>query len=576
MNDGNGGEGESPLEQDPSGSGGVFRRIWKYRFHYVIVLPALLLLFIFKVIPLLEDVYGSFVEMDFMGGLSGSHWAGMDNYRRLFALPEFRTAIANTLLLKLYYSAFCGMVALVLALAVSAIGNAKLRGMFTTLFLIPYFIPSLIFAYMALFAISPDYSPFGLHATAWMNAGSFRIAYIATEIVKTVGIPTLIAVAAIGSRHAAMAGGLSQPRSSFLHRNLVPALTAVSAFMIMQFSTILSGDFELIRALSNPLVSAVGDTLDNFRFRSSFMLMDVKLAEPAYALQFIVQFGCSLLAYSLVRKLFAKRLFSPSGGTTATIEASGGGKSKAGLLISATCGLLVIAVVYLLFVYPVTVHSAGPGMDALLNGKMYATYLLLYVASTAVFLLITLTLSFPLTVKDLPGRGLLKGFLVAVLAAGGQSFFDYRLMQEFGLTNTVFAVYIHGFFALVPIFILKSIYSSKHESLRSRFEGRGETYMFFQVYIPRIWKPLVALGAMHFVMLWGDSFTPMLYLSQQNLFPPMMNFYSAQSEVGEGGQFAPATLLRFGALIALPSMLLPLFLRKWLTAEVLTGQARDV
>ncbi|QHW34295.1 hypothetical protein GZH47_28210 [Paenibacillus rhizovicinus] len=574
--------GQSPITQEEwpaSRKDSFFGRVWKYRFHYVIVLPALLLLILFKAVPFMMTVVTSFQDFKVLRGIAHSHWVGWSNYRQMFTAPEFHQVLANTLIMKLIYTGFCGIAALVLALSLSMVAGGKLRSALATLFLIPYFIPAVIFANMVVIVVSSRTSPIGIHSVPLAHSNLFRGLYVCIECMKTIGIPVLIAIGAIGAKHAA---GASDPRRhhvSFFRRNVVPAMLAVSAFMLMQLSTLLSNQFELMYQLINPIVYQTGDTLENMQFRSAFMLMDIKASNPVAVFQFIVQFGCTLLAYYILRACFARHLFTSHNGSAAAIQASGSGKSAVGTVVSLLYALAVVAMLYLLFVYPFTIRHEGPGLSSLVSGSRFVLYLVVYLAASAVFMLMTLTLSFPLTVKDLPGRSLYKWFLLAVMSVGSISFMAYYELHQFRLTNTVFALFVSGFFSILPVFILKSIYNARYAALRPRYERRGETYMFFRVYVPAVWKPLLALGAMQFTMLWNSMYLPLIYMSKPDLMPPISSFLmAAQQTAGDGKALAygPAAMLQFGALIALPSLLVLLFMRRWLTPEVLTGQVRNL
>lgn len=240
-----------PLSQEVNtrnGTGGrsnLLHRIWKYKLHYIIVLPALVFILILKVIPFLNGLYLSFVDYKVFKGLYSSPWVGTANFTKLFDDPAFRNALSNTLIIKLSYIAVCGMTALILALLVSMIHSRWLRNLFTSIFLIPYFIPAAVFAYLALLILSPDHSPIlQIKSFVWVDQSWFRPLLVAAEVIKTCGIPILIALAAITSKQIALEQG-GRSKSGFVLSNVIPALKAITAFMLMQFSTLLSPDQEL-------------------------------------------------------------------------------------------------------------------------------------------------------------------------------------------------------------------------------------------------------------------------------------------------------------------------------------------
>lgn len=552
------------------------QRIWKYRLHYLIVLPPLLLLFIVKGIPFIEMVYGSFVDYKVIRGFWGSEWVGFANFRTLFDNPAFVSVVRNTLIMKLGYTILCGIAALAAALALSCINSRIYRNSLAALFLAPYFIPSVLFAYLAMVILSPTQSPFGsIHTLALAKPEWFRILFIALEVIKTCGIPIMLALAAIGNMQSAMEQGLIPNRSSFSDRHLIPALQAVGAFMLMQLSSVLTQDQELLRMLVNPLVFQTGDALSSYSYRLGFENLELNVTGPLGLIALLIQLAGTLLAYFILRGTFARTLFAPSANSSAIQPIRR--YNAAGIVIGTLLALVAAFVLYMLLVYPFTAKpAAGPGLGTLLSVSNYVRYLMLDLAAVIPFMLITATLAFPLTIKDLPGRGLYKLLLLVLLVAGSGTFYDFLFFKDLHMLNTVFPMLISGFFSILPVFILKSIASSRMVPSGDA-EGKGELHKFFYIYLPVIWLPLLALGALQFVLQWNSVTLPTLVLSNQSMFPPLQQFMMTyRSANGTPVAYSPAVLLQFGAIIMLPSLIVLLAFRKWLTADVLTSQVRNL
>ncbi|RAP78039.1 hypothetical protein [Paenibacillus montanisoli] len=557
----------------------LLQRIWKYRLHYIIVVPPLLLWCILKGIPLVTLLYGTFVDLNIFQGLLRSEWVGLANFRNVLRLPEFGSVIANTISLKLGYTAVCGVAALVVSLLLSGIGYRRLRGGLAVLFLMPYFIPSAVIAYIVMLTLSPSGSPFGISSLRLGDPGQFPVILILSEVLKTCGIPILIALAAIGSRQAAMDNGAIPNRASFVHRNVVPAVRAIAAFMLMLLGTPLSIDPELQRLLVNPLVYETGETLDSFAFRIVFQNAEFNFAGPIALITFAVQLACTLLAYLLVRGAFARDLFTPSRGSAAN-RTSGKAASAAFGIGSIALASGVLLLLYMLFIYPFTMPaSTGAALDTLFSPYRYALFLFMNAAGAVIFMGITALLAFPLTVKDLPGRGLYKLLLLVLLTVGGVHFYEYLFYKNLHTVNTVIPIFLTSFFSILPVFILKSIFNANYAGSRDEAAatGRGETHIFFNVYLPSIWKPLLALGALHAVMLWNSFTQPLIYLANPESFPPLLTFMTAMHQMGDSGlTYSPAALLQFAAILTVPPLLILLLMRRWMTGEVLTSTVRNL
>jgi len=80
---------------------------------YYILFPALIILLIFKYIPIFGNII-AFQDYNIFKGVLESPFAGLDNFRRLFSNPEFYSVLANTLIINIYKFIFCNLSSLYL------------------------------------------------------------------------------------------------------------------------------------------------------------------------------------------------------------------------------------------------------------------------------------------------------------------------------------------------------------------------------------------------------------------------------------------------------------------------------
>jgi putative aldouronate transport system permease protein len=205
-------------------------------------------------------------------------------------------------------------------------------------------------------------------------------------------------------------------------------------------------------------------------------------------------------------------------------------------------------------------------------------YFLINLAAVIISFLITLTLAYPLTVKDLPGRGIYKVYLVVVLVMGVGSLHEYILFKNMGMINTFYPHLFSGFIS-IGVFVLKSIFNSKYSELKEKasLEGRGELHTFFCLFVPKVWKPLIALGVLQFVAMWNSFYSSLVYMTRGDAFSPIMLFKTISTAGNKMGiAFNDRIILEFGAIISLPSILLLVIFRKLLTSEVFISQSRKL
>lgn len=558
---------ESPAASPSIHTGGssVAERIWKYKFHYVIVIPAVFLIFILKIIPWLQGLYMSFVDYKPFMGLWESPWVGMGNYQALFEEPLFIKAVFNTIGFKLGYFALSGIIALVAALALSGIRSARIRSWVTAILLVPYVLPSIIIAYFIIIIFSTQ-SPLLTTDRLWLGeAGSFRMILLAGEVIKACGIPIVVAVAAVVSKQSS---AIPENRGSFFRMNVVPAARAIAALTLIQLSVFLTTDMELLYNLINALVMENAQTIDLFIFKNGFINYSMGLASAAWFVQFMIQLALAVAAYYLVRGAFLKDLFSSS---LLSNQKLSGGSTIAGI-VAAVAGIgVVLLLTYFVFVYPFFAGESTSTLRVsdLLPGLTIILYIFLYLFAAVISLLVIVTLAYPLTVSRLPGRNFYRIFLIAVMCMGSGTIHEFMMYHELGMVNTVFPGMIIGMTNIVSVFVIKSIFNSKYGHLKEEAEreGRGELTAFFTVFIPRIWKPIIALGVLQFIMLWNAYLPSLIYNSDPSKFSPAMAFVNIMRMSPE--MMRDPAVMQVGAIISLLPVVLFLAFKRWMTSEVL-------
>src|SRR5690606_8716165 len=203
-------------------------------------------------------------------------------------------------------------------------------------------------------------------------------------------------------------------------------------------------------------------------------------------------------------------------------------KSYIGPVFAILYSMIVLTILYFLFVYPFLGTSGN--QTEIINPLLAESYILsmsFILFIVFIYIVFTVMLAYPLTVKDLPGRTLYKGFLLILLTVSPFGVHEYMMLRDFGLVNTIAAPAFSGIVSIIGVFVLKSIFNSKYSHLKEEasLSGRGEMYTFFMLFIPRVWKPLIALGVIHFVSIWNNYLPTLVYITDPQLYTPTGSFY---------------------------------------------------
>ncbi|MFY9296003.1 MAG: hypothetical protein WAQ88_08570 [Caldicoprobacterales bacterium] len=542
---------------------------------YLFALPPVIILLVYKVVPFITALILPFKEYELTKGVSGSAWVGMRNFSDLFNSPFFTKVLSNTVTLKLEYIFLCSISAFLIALILGFIGSKFWQRVFSTIFLLPYFMPAAVFIYLVLYAMSNAGMFFMYSTESLMDPETFRLIYPILEAIRNIGIPVIIALAAINGRRAVDNRG-------FLHTQLIPTLKSIGLFALIQLSTLLTMDYEFLSYLQNPTIYETADTLDTFVYRTALMNNEFGLASAIWLIKYAVQLVLSILIFFLIKRFFIKGVF-PS--QTKRAE----GIRKRGSFVGVVLSFFVVQLYLLLTTAPLAVSVVevfGDGSQIsqassdLLSGlplhSSFTTYAIGITFAVLVNMVITILLAYPLTVKDLPGRLLYTIFLIIVLNMGMGGVHEYLFFRGKGMHNTILPYLITGFFTLANVFVIKAIYNTRYVSVEERtVKGvEGDPESFVKRYLPRVVKPILGLGALQFAFMWNSCYPGQLvYLADPNKFSPVMIFRNiimgAQADVY--GQLA-FDVIKLGAAVSIPGIIMLLFIMILGGHEIFTAQ----
>lgn len=242
---------------------------------YLMLLPGLLYLIIFKYIPM-GGIIIAFQKYSPFTGIKGSEFVGFYYFKVLFTNPDFPRILWNTLAISFLRLIFYFPAPILLALLLNEIRHQAYKRTIQTFIYIPHFISLVIVASLSYsllnvndgivnqiiemitgdtvdFLGSPDY---------------FRGLIIGQSIWKETGYGTIIFLAALAGvdinlYEAARVDGAGRWRMMW-HVTL-PAIRGVIIIMlILQVGSLLNTGFEQIFLMRNALNSSVAEVIDTY------------------------------------------------------------------------------------------------------------------------------------------------------------------------------------------------------------------------------------------------------------------------------------------------------------------------
>ena len=136
-------------------------------------------------------------------------------------------------------------------------------------------------------------------------------------------------------------------------------------------------------------------------------------------------------------------------------------------------------------------------------------------------LLVTGSLSFALSRKNLVGRKLYTMLCLIPMYFSGGLIPSYFLIKTLGLTNNFLVYILPALMNVWNMILMRSYFQSVPEALEesARIDGANYFTIFFKIYWP-VSTPIIATIALYFgVAQWNDWYTTYVYVTDENLRP---------------------------------------------------------
>lgn len=260
------------------------RKVWKdYKVIYMMIIPVLLWYVMFCYLPIIGGLSLSFREYRFDMGIWKSPFVGMKHFQKMLRDKDFLLAVRNTIIISLGRIVFQMPCAILVALFLNEIRKKTIKRVVQTVITFPHFISWVVMAGIltGLFgssgAINGILTSIGLPSVSPISqASTFRGFIWASNIWKEVGWDSIIYLAAITSIDPGLYEAAEMDGANRLQRIwhvTIPGIRSTIAIMLILAvgQVMTNGSFDQIFNLYSAPVYKVGDTLDTYIFRESFI-----------------------------------------------------------------------------------------------------------------------------------------------------------------------------------------------------------------------------------------------------------------------------------------------------------------
>ena len=286
---------------------------------YLMMIPVLVILIIFKYIPM-NGILIAFQDFNIFKGILGSEFIGFQNFQTMFSDRDFLRALRNTFAINLYKMCFYIPLPIVLALLLNEVGK-KFRNTMQTVVYLPHFLSWVIVGGIFDNILSVNggmvnemIKSIGGSPVRFLYDSKYFIHVIAFSAMwKEVGWGSIVYLGAIGSidpeiYEAARVDGAS--RLQQMIRITIPNITSTIVLMLlMSLSNILGNSFEQVLIMYNPAVYDVADIINTYVYRVGVNNMQYGYASAVGLFNGFVGFLFLITANALCRKFLDRSIW---------------------------------------------------------------------------------------------------------------------------------------------------------------------------------------------------------------------------------------------------------------------------
>ena len=287
---------------------------------YFMLAPAVVIVTIYCYGPM-AGIIMAFQKFSLGEGFFRSEWIGLDNFSRLFTMPNIWQVMRNTVLISLA-KMIGGIIAPVtFALLLNEVSQKFVKRALQTMVYLPNFLSWVILSGIFIDILSPSQGVVNLLLTK-IGIGPifflgdkfwFPITIVITDIWKGFGFGSVIYLAALTGIDPALYESSEIDGANRWQQTLnitLPGITSIIVLMtVLSMANILNGGFDQIYNMYNPSVLSTGDILDTLVYRLGIDSGQYSLSTAAGLFKSLVSLVFILFSYYLADRLVGYRIF---------------------------------------------------------------------------------------------------------------------------------------------------------------------------------------------------------------------------------------------------------------------------
>lgn len=289
-------------------------RIWQHRLFYLFMLPGIVWFFIFSYIPM----YGltvAFKDFNFVGGITGSPWAGLKYFKEFFQFYQSKEIIRNTLTISLMKLVIGFPMPIIFALLLNEVRALKFKKAVQTISYLPHFISWVVVVTILQRMLTPYGGPvnefissLGFDKIQFLGSLSyFYQVIILSDIWKTVGFGAIIYLAAISGVDQQLYESAKMDGANRFKQMWHITLPSIRPVMVIMFllacGNIMTVGYEQLLLLNTPATASIGTVLDVYVIQSGLEQGRISYGTAVGLFQGVIGVILIIVANSISKKV---------------------------------------------------------------------------------------------------------------------------------------------------------------------------------------------------------------------------------------------------------------------------------
>ncbi|WFB55643.1 carbohydrate ABC transporter permease [Paenibacillus sp. BR1-192] len=214
--------------------------------------------------------------------------------------------------------------------------------------------------------------------------------------------------------------------------------------------------------------------------------------------------------------------------------------------------------------------------------KAFQITVLITVIGTAVNLVLTALMAYPLSRRNLPGRNFFLLMIVFTLLFSGGLIPTYLVVKSMGLLDSIWSMILPNAIWSFNVLIMKSFFEGLPEELfeSARMDGAKEFRILLQIVTPLSVPVLLTVGLFYLVGHWNEFFQAIFYVTDRTLYPLQVVvreiLMQSQQPLENAENMMPTQTMQMASVMiaSLPVIVIYPFLQKHFTKGMLLGSIK--